>query len=175
MISLAYVIRDDEAVPGPCPPLKMDQPFSEKHRSVEEVLAYRASHGHGLYKADNASVYFKLEEANLGTPQADSILPFQRKKDGRGVFMALLSQYAGSDKWQSIIKKQDNILHTRKWKGQGNFALDSFVHMHRNAYVSMKAACQHVDYQLLNEHTRVTYLLDALESNNTELKAAMGP
>ena len=72
-IPLAYVIRDDEAVPGPCPPLKMDQPFSEKHGSVEEDLVHCASHVHGLYKADNASVYFKLEEATLGTPQTDSI------------------------------------------------------------------------------------------------------
>ena len=53
--------------------------------------------------------------------------------------MALLSQYAGSEKWEGVIKKQDNIMHTRKWKGQGNFALESFVQMHRNAYVSMKA------------------------------------
>ena len=45
--------------------------------------------------------------------------------------------------------------------------------MHRNEYVSMKAACQHVDYQLPNEHTRVTYLLDALESNNYGFQAAM--
>ena len=60
MIPLAYVIKDNEAVPGPCPPLKTDQPFSEKHGSVEEDLVHRVSHGHGLYKADNASVYFKL-------------------------------------------------------------------------------------------------------------------
>ena len=45
--------------------------------------------------------------------------------------------------------------------------------MHRNEYVSMKAACQHVDYQLPNEHTRVTYLLDALERKNSGLQAAM--
>ena len=80
--------------------------------------------------------------------------------------MALLRQYSGLDKWEGVIKKQDNILHTRKWKGQRNFALESFVQMHRNAYVSMKAACQYVDYQLPNDHTRVTYLLDALENDN---------
>ena len=95
MIPLAYVIQDDEAVPGPCPPLKTDQPFSEKHGSVEEDLVHCASHRHGFHKADNTSVYFKLEEATCGTPQSNSISPFQRKKDGRGAFMDLLSQYAG--------------------------------------------------------------------------------
>ena len=48
MIPLAYVIQDDEAVPGPCPPLKTDQLFSENHGSVEEDLVHCASHGHGL-------------------------------------------------------------------------------------------------------------------------------
>ena len=87
--------------------------------------------------------------------------------------MALLSQYAGSDKWESLIRKQDNIMNTRKWKGQRNVALESFVQMHRNSYVSMKDAYQHVDYQLPNKHTRVTYLLDALENDDAVLKAAM--
>ena len=173
MIPLAYVIQDDEAVPGPCPPLKTDQPFSEKHGLAEEDLVHRASHGHVLYKADNASVYFKLEEATRGTPQTDSISTSRRKKYGRGAFMELMSQYYGSDKWDSVIKKQGNILHSRKWKGQGNFSLESFVQMHRSAYVSMKATCQHVDYQLLNEHTRVTYLLDSLESDDAVVQAAM--
>ena len=82
MIPLAYVIRDDEAVTNPCPPLKIDQLFSENHRFVGEDLVHRVSHGHRLYKADNASVYFKLEEDTRGTTQAGSIPPFQRKKDG---------------------------------------------------------------------------------------------
>ena len=158
---------------APCLPLKPDQLFSEKHGSVEGDLVHCASHGYGLYKSDNASVYFKLEESTRGTPQTDSISPFQRKNDGRGAFMALLSQYAGSDKWESLIRKQDNIMNTRKWKGQRNVALESFVQMHRNSYVSMKDAYQHVDYQLPNKHTRVTYLLDALENDDAVLKAAM--
>ena len=37
----------------------------------------------------------------------------------------------------------------------------------------MKAACQHVDYQLPNEHTRVMYILDVLESEDSGLQAAM--
>ena len=64
-------------------------------------------------------------------------------------------------------------MHTKKWKGKGNFDHESFFQMHRNACVSTKAACQHMDYQLPNEHTRVTYILYALESNNSGLQAAM--
>ena len=173
MIPLAYVIREQTAVPAACPPLEPNQPFSEANGSIEEDLIQRSLHTHGLFKTDNASVYFKLEEATRSTPQADSIAPFQKKKDGRGAFLALLKQYAGEDKWNAIIKKHDNILHTRKWKGQGNFSLESFIQVHRNAFVSMKAAVQHVAFQLPNEHTRVTYILDAIECEDASLQAAM--
>ena len=172
-IPLAYVIRDDPNVTGPCPALKTDQPFSEQYGSVDEDLIHRASHTHGLFRDDNASVYFKLEEATRGTSYADTIKPFQRKKDGRAAFTALISQYAGVDKWENIIRKHDNILHTRKWRGQGNFSLEQFVQIHRSAFVAMKAAAEHVSYQLPNEHTRVTYLIDAIENDDAGLQAAI--
>ena len=56
-IPLAYVIRDDVAVTGPCPPLRTDQPFSDQYGSVDEDLIHRASHSHGLFRDDNAAVY----------------------------------------------------------------------------------------------------------------------
>ena len=172
-IPLAYVIRENVVVPMPCPALDNNQPYSEVHGSVEEDLINRADHTHGLYREDNALVYFKLEEATRGTAQADTISPYQKKKDGRAAYLALLSQYAGSDKWEAILKNKNNMLNTRKWKGTGNFPLESFIQLHRAAFVSMKAASQHVDYQLPNEHTRVTYLLDAIECSDAKLQAAM--
>ena len=172
-IPLAYVIRKDVTVPALCPALATDQPYTELYGSIEEDLIHRASHTHGLYRNDNAVVYYKLEEATRGTVYADSIKPFQRKKDGRGAFEALTKQYAGVDKWEAEIKKQSHLLHTRKWKGQSNFTLEKFVQQHRNAYVSMQACSQHVDYQLPNELTRVRYLLDALENDDAGLQAAM--
>ena len=170
---LSYVIRDDDAVPAPCPPLELNQPYSAEHGSIEADLIHRASHNHGLFRADNAEVYYKLEEATRGTSYANSIKPFQRRKDGRGAFKSLSEQYAGVDKFELELKKQNSLLNTRKWKGQGNFSLERFCQQHRNAYVSMVACAEHVDYQLPNEHTRVTYLLDAIECNDPPLQAAI--
>ena len=106
MTALSYVIRDDQAVDPTCPPLKTDHPFSKLHGSVDEDLIHRASHNYGLYRDDNASVYFKLEEAPRVTTYANSIKPYQRKKDGREAFLALIRQYASTDKWEAIIKEQ---------------------------------------------------------------------
>jgi len=173
MIPLAYVIRDNEDVPAAAPPLENTQPYSTEHGSLVEEMIARASHTHALYREDNASVYYALEEATRGTSYAASIKPFQRRKDGRGAWMALTSQYAGQDKWDAELKRQDELLHTRKWKGTSTFSLDRFVAQHRNAYVSMQQCAEYVDFQLPNEFTRVGYLLDAIETSDASLQAAM--
>ena len=39
----------------------------------------------------------------------------------------IISQYAGNDKWEAKIEKQQQLLHMRVWKGQGNFSLEHFI------------------------------------------------
>ena len=126
-----------------------------------------------MYRDDNAQVYYKLEEATRGTQYAATIKPFQKRRNGREAFESIQNQYAGADKWETELKKQDAILHTRKWRGQGNYTLERFCQHHRNAYVTMQECSQHIEYQLPNEHTRVGYLLDAIECNDTPLQVAM--
>ena len=122
---------------------------------MEGELIARASHTHALFRDNNSVVYYHLEEATMGTSYAASIKHFLRGKDGRGAWKALTSQYAGKDKWQAEIKCQEQLLHTRIRKGQSNFSLENFISHHRNAYVSMQASAEHVQYQLPNEHSRV--------------------
>jgi hypothetical protein len=172
-IPLAYIIRTDITVPVDAPALEANQPYSTEHGSVEAELIARASHGHALYRDDNAKIYYFLEEATRTTSYAASIKPFQRTKNGRGAWFALVQQYAGEDKWRAELKNQDELLHSRKWKGQTNFSLEKFVAQHRNAFVSMSQCANHVAFQLPNELTRVTYLLDAIECNDAPLQAAM--
>ena len=154
-IPLSYVIREQEAVPAATPGLAPNQPHSIEHGSVEAELIARASHTHPLYRDDNSQVYYYIEEATRSTSYAASIKPFQRGKDGRSAWTAIMNQYAGNDKWEAEIKKQEQLLHTRLWKGHSNFSLENFISQHRNAFVSMQASAEHVQYQLPNEHSRV--------------------
>ena len=87
--------------------------------------------------------------------------------------LSLRNQYAGRDKWEAELKRQDNLLHTRVWKGQSNFSLEKFISQHRNAFVSMGQCAEHVVFQLPNEYTRVGYLLDAIETTDAGLQAAI--
>jgi hypothetical protein len=137
-------------------------------------LIARASHAHPLYREDNAEVYYKIEEATRGTSSAASIKPFQRRKDGRGAYNAMLTQYAGEDKWHALIKEAEDLLHNRKWKGQQtNYSLEKFIGQHQAAFVNLSQCKTHVAYQLPNEISRVTYLLTGIECMSAPLQAAM--
>jgi hypothetical protein len=171
-IPLYYVIRPEVDAP-PIGPQAAGTPHSVEHGSIETDLIYHASHGHPLFRGDNQAMYYKLEEATRGTIYAPSIKPFQKSKDGRGAWFAVVNQYAGKDKWEAEIKQNEKLLHSAEWKGQSNFTLERFIAQHRNAYVSMQAAAQHSPYQLPNPYTRVGYLLDAILCNDAGLQAAM--
>jgi len=171
-IPLAYVTRPNVDVDA-APHHVAGQPFGLPHESVEDELIARAQHTHALFREDNSQVYYFLEEATRTTSYAASIKPFQRRKNGRGAWLALIQQYAGEDKWRAELKHQDDLLHTRQWKGSTNFSLEKFVAQHRNAFVSMSQCAEHVTYQLPNENTRVTFLLDAIDCNHAPLQAAM--
>ena len=173
IVPLKYVIRPTAQVPAEVPPLATNQPHSEAHGSVEEDLVARASHTHALFRDDNSKVYHLLEEATRSTQYAASIKPYQRTKNGRGAWLAMVKQYAGEDKWEAEIKRQEQLLHTRVWKGQSNFSLEAFVSQHRNAYVSMQACAEHVAFQLPNGHSRVGFLLDAIQCSDAGLQASM--
>jgi hypothetical protein len=172
MVPLAYVVRELIAVPAP-PPLVNDLPYSTLHGSVEGEMIARASHAHPLFRDDNSAVYYLLEEATRGTSYAPTIKPYQRTKQGREAWRSLVNQYAGQDKWEAEVKRQDDLLHNRQWKGQSNFSLEKFIAQHRNAYVSMRQCVEHITFQLPNERTRVAYLLDAIQCNDPGLQAAM--
>ena len=107
VIPLSYVICEEETVPAQVPNL-----HSTEHRSVEAELIARASHNHALFCDDNAAVYHHLEEATRPTSYAACIKLFQCAKNGRGTSLAIVGQYAGIDKWEVEIKRQEQLIHT---------------------------------------------------------------
>ena len=172
-IPLSYVVRADVLVTAAAPALATDQPYSTLHGSVIGELVARASHAHAAYSDDNEEVYFMVEEATRGTQYAASIRPFSRAKNGREAVTAIEAQFAGVDKWTVVIGENEVLLHSRKWKGTGNFSLEHFIAQHRNAFVTITHAADHVPYQLPNERTRVRYLLDGIETSDAQLLTAI--
>ena len=172
-IPLSYVIRDQVEVPADALPLATDQPFSTEHGSIQREMIARASHNVGMFGDDNAKVYHYIEAATRSTSYTGSVRPFKHTEDGRSAWFAIVTQFAGKDKWEAEIKRNEQLLHNRVWKGQGNFTLEGFITLHRNAFISMQACAQHVDYRLPNEHSRVGFLLDAIQCPDHKLHATM--
>jgi hypothetical protein len=154
-IPLAYVIRPEATVPT-IGAQAAGTPHSVQHEAINAEMIARASHGHPLFREDNSSVYYnKLEEATRATSYTASIKPYQRTKNGRDAWLALSNQY---DKWEAKIKRHEQLMHTRKWKGQSNFTLERFIAQHRNAFISMQAAAEYVTYHIPNSHSQVGYI-----------------
>ena len=171
---LSYVIRKESAVPA-IGVMAHGTPHSAEHETIEEELRVRASHTGSAFTKDNELVYYFLEEATRGTNYNASVKPFgySRKKDGRAAWFALTKQYCGKDKWEAEIKKHEQVIHSRVWKGQHNFPLEKFIAQHRIAFVTLQSAAEHVTIQLPSEHSRVGYLLSAIQNSDAGLQAAM--
>ena len=132
-----------------------------------------AIHTHPLYRDDNNSLYFYLDEATHSRMYTSSIQPYSRHKYGHGVWFAIANQYAGKEKWGAKLKKQVDLLRTYKWKGQSIFSLDMFISQHRNAFISMQQCAVHVEFKLPYEHYRVGSLLDAIKTTDASLQSAV--
>lgn len=173
---LDYVLRSVEAVPAIGPVFLPNQAYSADHGSVEGELIARLSFDHPLYRNDNAQVYQELAKGLGGTKYIATILRFRLANgiwDGRGAFLAVKSQHAGKSVWEAQIKENDDFVKARTWNGQTTTSLEVHIDGHRNAHVALTEASHHVDFQLPNERTRVTNLLDSIKCVDPTLLAAI--
>ena len=183
-IPLTYIIRDNVDVAPEAPPvgqqpdpdvtydpLVVGKAYGNSGTVLGDMIA-RASHSHVLYKTDNAHVYSLIEQAARNSTFLSTIKPFENRKNGRGAWLALVTAHVGDSKWEQILNDNNKWLINAKWNGK-KYALETFVAQHRQKFEQMKEAAQNVTYQVPNEHTRVGYLLDGIESDSPALHAAI--
>ena len=137
---MAYLIRPDATVATPAPALLPDQPHSEEHGSVEEELIARTSHSHALFRNDDGELYGFLQIALRGTPYESSIAAGRKKRQGRISYLAVISQHAGKDVYEKLIREAETFLKTKTWDGRGNITLNKHSTRHRKAYLELSEA-----------------------------------
>ena len=148
-------------------------PHVEEYESVEDNLIAHASHMHPSYMDDNTKVYYYLEETTCGTMYVALLGPQQHAKDGQAALFSFHNQYAGHDKWELELTKQDDLLHNSSRRGQSSYLLEKFISQHCNAFILMQQCAQHVSYQLPNKCTHLGYLLNVIETSDASLQVAM--
>ena len=170
---LSYVIREEEAVPVTAPPLHLNCPYSTEHGSLKAEMVARYSHDHALFKTDNGLIFDDIEEATRGSRYQPTITPFKRGKNGRGAYIALRDQFAGPAMWDKKKSNAMEFLQGRKFTGTTNLTLEAFLGMHRSTFVTLQRCEEHVNCQLPDERSRVQYLLDNIQVEDSNVKAAL--
>ena len=173
MCPLSYVIRDVAGVPPVAPALADRKPYSEQHGSVKMEMVARFDHDHALFSTDNGSVFDDIEEATRGSKYQPTITPFKREKDGRGAFLALKNQYTGPAVWDKKKASAMEFLQSRKFTGTTNLTLEAFLGQHRSSFVTLERCADNVPCQLPDGRTRVQYLLDNIQVEDSNVKAAL--
>ena len=170
---LAYLIRD-LAIPPAAPALLNGHAYSLAHGSVERELIERMPHNNAFYAADNKTLFQLTEEVTRNTSLTGTIEPFRRSFNGRGAVLAIVSQHAGQDKWQTRLDKAESIMNNRKFSGSSiSYSLATHTNAHRLAFVSMQQCGNHVQFQLPSEHTRVNKFLSSITSKDQTLLSGL--
>ena len=79
---------------------------------MDELVAY-TPHTGPSYEADNAQLYNLLAKALTGTNDLTSIIRHQRRRDGRLVYLDLVTHGMGSSKWENTVEQAESVLATR--------------------------------------------------------------
>lgn len=166
---LAYLLRDDKVPPVTPSPLAQDQPHSEKFGSVEHEMIARLTHTHPLFRNDNQNLFNRLDIGLRNTSYASVLVSHRRTGDGVGAFADLVSQYAGKHVWEARIREAEGYMKTATWTGTTSVRLDQHLNKHRMMNVQLSEASEHVAFQMPNERTRVTYVLDSIKSKDPEV------
>jgi len=115
------------------------------------------SHNHTLSKLDNSALFQIIDRAVAGHDVSATIAPFRCTHDGRGAYLAILTQHAGKSVWDRVVRDAMSVLQTRMW------TLLQHTSMQRKAFILLSEAGEHVPTELPNDRTHVSYLLDSLK------------
>ena len=172
-VPIFYVLRSMVAVATPAPPRATNKPYSDSHGSVQDELISRVSFDHACFFDDRAKLYEMVEIAARNTKYAPTVAPYKATKDGRGAFYALVTQHAGTAKWEEIIKMANAQLRTMKFKGNNQLTLETHCNKHRTNFISLQEAGGFVPTEIPSARTRVTLLLDSIDCPDAFLLAQL--
>ena len=142
---MAYLIRPEGAVATPAPALMPSQPHSAEHGSIEEELIARTSHNHALFRNDDGELYGLLQVALRGTPFESSIASGRKRREGRKSYNSVISQHAGRDVYEKLIREAELYLKTKTWDGRGGITLVKHTTRRRKSYLDLEDANYHVN------------------------------
>lgn len=176
-VPLAYVTRavaDVENIAENPLLAQNPKPFGRKYGSFYEEMIGRVSHELPFFDADNRTVLELLVKSFKEYPSLmSSIRPHQKRGDGRAALAAVVLHNMGNTKWDDMVEKAMAKITKAVWNGRNaRYSLIKHIGDHRAAFNDIVKAADNIEYAVMNERTRVTYLLDSIQCNHQQLVAA---
>ena len=161
--TLEYLLRTNDAVVAPQPPLMLEHPYYADAGPIQGEQNTRLSLSHPFYRDENKSFFVILEVSLCGTSYEASIKPFQKTGNGSGSYKSLIAQHAGKDKRVKILRGAKIYVNERKLDGTTSHLLQAHIEKCRECYLDIKNASEHVTKQVPNTRTRVQSLIYSIE------------
>ena len=128
-------------------------------------------------KEGNRILFEKLFDSFRGTEAETTITTeMKQNRQGRALWMAARTEWAGDDSWNAIIARNRNIYETAKFTGTGiTYSLRKHVSKFRVAFSQLQLANEQpgVSVTIPNDQTKVRYLLNSIECDDVGLKSRM--
>lgn len=171
-VALSYVIRESQ-VPAAHENLADEKPYANKYESLMQELIVSTPHDGVSWEEDNSTVFGIPQEMVRDSPMSSSLKRHQKTLDGRGAYLSLVQHNLGSAQWDKNILRAEETQNNRIWNGRNSrYTLKKHIDMHRDAYNDMVRATEHVQYEIPNEHTRVSRLLRSIQAGHIAAIAA---
>ena len=171
-VPLIYVIRDDDT-PDPLDALHTDVPYSEESGSFQRELERHLPHNGVGWSEDNAAVFDILLSALQTSSFVTSLKGFQKTQDGRESWKNLKLHNLGKSVWDMRTKAAEVQVSHKVFDGKNHrFSLKAHCNSHREAHQEMIRASEETDYQVPDERTRVTRLLESIQTTYPKLESA---
>ena len=175
-IPLSYLIREDIVAPAD-DRLIQGEAFSQENGSITDELIRRATHDHHLMKEENRMLFEKLFDSFRGSEVETTITSeMKQHRQGRALWMAACTEWAGDDSWNAIIAKNRDVYENAKFTGTGVvYSLWKHVSRMQVAFSQLQLANEQpgVSVTIPNDQTKVRYLLKSIECDDVGLKSRM--
>lgn len=163
-IPLAYVVRDEEAVPASA----TDPPIHYTSHQAEMIR--RAPHGTDTFREDREQVFILMREICENDPAYVYMKPAVEPRNGRVAFQLLYQHYLGTSAVDQLITKAETKLNTLAYSGKDSrrWTFETFVSQHKEQHALMDTLKSRGLYLGIDDASKVRYLLTGLKDPRLE-------
>ena len=171
-VPLSYVIREHDA-PATLSTLAPDKPYSTTNGSFHDELVAHMPHDGIGFDEDNAEVFTLLLSVLQTSSYVTSLKGYQTTRNGREAWKNLVLHNLGKSVWDQRTKLADEKVLKKVFDGRNHrYSLKTHINHHRDAHQEMVRANEAVGFQVPDARTRVTRLLDSIQTEYQPLQSA---